>query len=132
MRGCYTRLLTFLNAAFSNFSKSFFARTTISVVAGEKLLKIDAVAVFNGITSVVRFAFIDIWREKSRVVYSKSTELRAELRGTRDAPLFFEGEGEQFPKKKHSAQQNLLEKKSRKKSYGGKIEPVPSISPAFD
>lgn len=64
----------------------------ITVVAWVKLLKVEAIAVFNGVTSVVvvRFAFIDIWREKRRVVYSKSTKLRAELRvSPRDGPLFF-------------------------------------------
>lgn len=63
----------------------------ITVVAWVKLLKVEAIAVFNGVTSVVvvRFAFIDIWREKRRVVYSKSTKLRAELRvSPRDGPLF--------------------------------------------
>lgn len=64
----------------------------ITVVAWVKLLKVEAIAVFNGVTSVVvvRFAFIDIWREKRRVAYSKSTKLRAELRvSPRDGPLFF-------------------------------------------
>jgi len=64
----------------------------ITVVAWVKLLKVEAIAVFNGVTSVVvvRFAFIDIWREKRRVVYSKSTKLRAELRvSPRDGTLFF-------------------------------------------
>lgn len=53
----------------------------VTVVAWEKLFHVEAIAVFDDVTSVVvKFAFIDIWREGSRVDYSKSTDLRAELR----------------------------------------------------
>ena len=71
----------------------------VAVVAWNKLLKIEAVAVFDGVTSVVGFAFIDIWRKKIQVAFSKSTELRAELRvSPGEGPLFFEGASGQFPK----------------------------------
>lgn len=62
---CYARPLTFSNAAFADLSVPSLTQTVEPVVAWEKLLHVDTVAVFNGSTSVVfGLAFIDIWRER--------------------------------------------------------------------
>ena len=80
VRNCSTRLLTLRDAAFSDFSVSGFAQTIVTIVASDNLLLVDAIAVFNAVTTVVIFALIDIYSDRSRVDYSVSTDLRAELR----------------------------------------------------